>query len=147
MVSVDDILSKYSKRSDLVAVLEDIQEAYGYVSEDNMRCVEQVLKIPLVEIYGVATFYAAFKLKPSGRHVIKVCTGTACHVKRSDLIHTYLQEKLGIKDKETTPDGKFTLEAVNCLGACAYAPTMMIDEEVFGQLTNEKVDKVLENYK
>ena len=147
MVSIGDILSRYSDRSDLIAALEDVQDAFGYVSEDHMRAIEQTMKIPLVDIYGVVTFYSAFKLKASGKHLIKVCSGTACHVKRSDLIHDYLEEKLSIKDKETTPDGKFTLESVNCLGACAYAPTMMIDEEVFGQLTREKVDKILEDYK
>ncbi|MFH0861950.1 MAG: NADH-quinone oxidoreductase subunit NuoE [Candidatus Altiarchaeota archaeon] len=147
MASVDDILAKYSGRSDLIAVLEDIQETFGYVSEENMRRIEQRLKIPIVDIYGVVTFYAAFKLIPSGKHVIKVCSGTACHVRRSDLIHEYVSEKLGVKDKETTKDGLFTLESVNCLGACAYAPSMMIDEEVFGQLTKEKVDKVLAGYK
>jgi len=147
MASVDEILSRYSDRSDLIAVLEDVQESFGYVSEENMRRIEQKLKIPLVDIYGVVTFYAAFKLKPSGRHVIKVCSGTACHVKRSDLIHSYLMEKLGVKDLETTPDGRFTLESVNCLGACAYAPSMMVDEEVFGKLTKEKADQVLERFK
>jgi NADH:ubiquinone oxidoreductase subunit E len=147
MVSTDEILNRYSSRSDLIAVLEDIQETFGYVSEDNMRRIEQKLKIPIVDIYGVVTFYAAFKLTASGKHVIKVCSGTACHVKRSDLIHEYIEEKLGVKDKETTKDGLFTLESVNCLGACAYAPSMMIDEEVFGQLTKEKVDRVLAGYK
>jgi NADH-quinone oxidoreductase subunit E len=147
MTTLEEILSHYSSRSDLIAVLEDIQEAFGYVSEAHMRKVEQVMKIPIVDIFGVVTFYAAFKLKPSGRHLIKVCSGTACHVKRSDLIHEYVCRKLGVKDKETTADGRFTLESVNCLGACAYAPTMMIDEEVFGQLTPEKVDKVLEKFK
>jgi NADH-quinone oxidoreductase subunit E len=147
MASVDEILSRYSERSDLIAVLEDIQAAFGFVSEENMRLVEQRLKIPLVDVFGVVTFYAGFKMKPSGRHLIKVCSGTACHVKRSDLIHAYLEEKLGIRDKETTKDGLFTLESVNCLGACAYAPTMMIDDEVFGQLTREKADKVLEGFK
>jgi NADH-quinone oxidoreductase subunit E len=147
MAIIDEIMSRYSSRSDLIAVLEDIQETFGYVSEENMRALEAGLKIPLVEIYGVVTFYSAFKLKPSGRHIIKVCSGTACHVKRSDIIHTYLEEKLGVKDGQTTPDGRFTLESVNCLGACANAPTMMIDGEVFGQLTREKADKALEGFK
>ncbi len=147
MKTIEGILAKYSGRSDLITVLEEIQEEFGYVSEENMRRVEQALKIPLVDIYGVVTFYAAFKLKPSGKHVIRVCSGTACHVKRSDLIHAYIKETLGLKDNETTEDGVFTLESVNCLGACAYAPTMMVDNEVFGQLTREKVDRVLAKFK
>jgi NADH-quinone oxidoreductase subunit E len=147
MARLEEILGRYSSRSDLIALLEDIQSEFGYVSREHMQKIEQTLRIPLVDIYGVVTFYSAFKQSPPGKHVIKVCTGTACHVKRSDVVHTYLIEKLGIKDKETTSDGLFTLEPVNCLGACAYAPTMMIDEEVFGQLTAEKVDKILGKFK
>lgn len=147
MEKIDEILSKYSDRSELIDVLEEIQETFGYLSEEHMRKVEQTLKIPLVDVYGVATFYATFKLKPSGRHVIKICTGTTCHVKQSDVFHSYLEEKLDVGGGETTKDGRFTLEPVNCIGACAYAPAMMVDGEVFGELTKEKIDKILENFK
>jgi NADH-quinone oxidoreductase subunit E len=146
MPGIEDILSKYSGRDDLIEVLSDVQDQFGFISEDNMRRIQEALKIPLVEIYGVVTFYSGFKLKPSGKHIIRVCTGTACHVKRGDIIHSYLRDKLGVSDGETTRDGKFTLEAVNCLGACAYAPALMIDDEVFGNLTRDKVDEVLGRY-
>lgn len=147
MKTIDEILAKYRDRSELIEILSEIQENFGYLSEENMRRVEQVLKIPLVEIYGVATFYASFKLRPVGRHIIKVCKGTACHVKKADAIQNCIEELLGVKDKETTEDERFTLECVNCIGACAKAPNIMIDEEVFGELTREKVEKILKEYK
>ncbi|MDD5112130.1 MAG: NADH-quinone oxidoreductase subunit NuoE [Candidatus Altiarchaeota archaeon] len=147
MEKIDEILSRYSDRSELIDILEDIQEAFGYLSEENMKKVEQTIKIPLVEIYGVATFYTSFKLKPSGRHVIKICSGTSCHVKDADTLHSHLEEKLGIRNGETTGDGRYTLEQVNCIGACALAPAMMIDHEVFGQLTKEKIDSIIEQFK
>jgi len=147
MKTIDEILAKYRDRSELIEILSEVQENFGYLSEENMRRVEQVLKIPLVEIYGVATFYASFKLRPVGRHIIKVCKGTACHVKKADAIQNCIEELLGVKDKETTEDERFTLECVNCIGACAKAPNIMIDEEVFGELTREKVEKILKEYK
>jgi len=144
--TIEGILAKYSERSDMIDVLEEIQETFGYVSEENMRKVEQALKIPLVDIYGVVTFYSAFKLKPSGKHVIRVCKGTACHVKKASLIQTTVEELLRIREGETTKDGKFTLEYVNCIGACAKAPNMMIDEEVYGELTKDKVARILKEF-
>ena len=147
MERIDEILAKYKDRSELIDILEEVQEAFGYVSEDNMRRIEQSLKIPMVDIYGVATFYAAFRLKPAGRHVIKVCSGTSCHVKGAAALHSYFEEKLGVRDGETTKDGRFTFERVNCIGACAYAPAMLIDDNVFGELTKEKIDQVLEQFK
>ncbi len=147
MKKTEEILAKYSDRSELIDILEEIQESFGYISEENMRKIEQTLKIPLVDIYGVATFYSAFKLKPSGKHIIRVCKGTACHVKKADLIQSRIEELLGIKGGETTKDKKFTLELVNCIGACAKAPNIMIDDEVFGELTKEKIDKILKEVK
>ena len=147
MEKIDEILAKYSDRSELIDILEDIQGVFGFLSESNMRRVEQKLGIPLVDIYGVATFYSEFKLKPSGKHTIKICTGTTCHVKDSSQLHSYLEEKLNIRNGETTKDGLFTLECVNCIGACAYAPAMMVDKEVFGQLTKEKIDEVLKKFR
>jgi NADH-quinone oxidoreductase subunit E len=99
-----------------------------------------------VEIYGVATFYASFRLKPVGKHIIRVCKGTACHVKKADMIESVIDDVLGIQDKETTEDGLFTMERVNCIGACAKAPNMMIDDAVYGELTKEKVEKILKEF-
>jgi NADH-quinone oxidoreductase subunit E len=147
VAKIEEILAKYSRKSDLIDVLEDIQEEFGYVSEDHMRKIEQTLRIPLVDITGVVTFYSAFKLRPSGRNIIQICRGTACHVKKSGVLLEYLEEKLGVKPSETTKDGRFTLECVNCIGACAKAPAMMIGGKVFGELTKEKIEKILLEFK
>ncbi|MFH1836422.1 MAG: NADH-quinone oxidoreductase subunit NuoE [Methanobacteriota archaeon] len=144
---IESIISKYSGASDLIDALEDVQEAFGHISEDNMHRINQMLKIPLVDIIGVVTFYSAFKTKAPGKHIIKICRGTACHIKGSAILEEHLEDKLGIKEGETTEDGKFTLEPVNCIGACAKAPTMMVDDIVYGDLTKERIDEILGEYK
>ncbi|MFZ2454934.1 MAG: NADH-quinone oxidoreductase subunit NuoE [Candidatus Altiarchaeia archaeon] len=146
MKTIDEMIAKHPDQSDLIDLLSEIQEEYGYLSEENMRYIEQKLGIPLVEIYGVATFYASFRLKPVGKHIIRVCKGTACHVKKADLIEGVIDDVLGIRDKETTEDGRFTLERVNCIGACAKAPNIMVDDVVYGELTKEKVEKILREF-
>jgi NADH-quinone oxidoreductase subunit E len=146
MKTIDEMIAKHPDQSDLIDLLSEIQEEYGYLSEENMRYIEQKLGIPLVEIYGVATFYASFRLKPVGKHIIRVCKGTACHVKKADLIEGVIDDVLGIRDKETTEDGRFTLERVNCIGACAKAPNIMVDDVVYGELTKEKVEKILKEF-
>jgi NADH-quinone oxidoreductase subunit E len=146
MKTIDEIISKHPEKSDLIDLLSEIQEEYGYLSEENMRQIEQRLGIPLVEIYGVATFYASFRLKPVGKHVIRICKGTACHVKKADQMEGVVGDLLGISDKETTEDGFFTLECVNCIGACAKAPNIMIDDAVYGEMTKEKVEKLIKDF-
>lgn len=147
MKTIEEILSRYRDRSDLIDILEDIQDNFGYLSEENMRETEQKLEIPLVEIYGAATFYAAFKFRPPGRHLLKVCKGTACHVKKADAIQTCIEELLNVRAGETTEDRMFTLECVRCIGACAKAPNIMIDDMVFGDLTIEKVGKIIKEFR
>jgi NADH-quinone oxidoreductase subunit E len=146
MKTIDEMIANHSDQSDLIDLLSEIQEEYGYLSAENMRYIEQKIGIPLVEIYGVATFYASFRLKPVGKHIIRVCKGTACHVKKADMIESVIDDVLGIQDKETTEDGLFTMERVNCIGACAKAPNMMIDDAVYGELTKEKVEKILKEF-
>jgi len=146
MKTIDEMIAKHLDQSDLIDLLSEIQEEYGYLSAENMRYIEQKLGIPLVEIYGVATFYASFRLKPVGKHIIRVCKGTACHVKKADMLEGVIDDVLGIQDKETTEDGRFTLERVNCIGACAKAPNIMIDDVVYGELTKEKVEKILKEF-
>ncbi len=146
MKTIGEIISKYRDRSDLIDLLSEVQEEYGYLSEDNMRIIEQSLDIPLVDIYGVATFYSSFKLNPAGRHIIRVCKGTACHVKKADMIEGVLDDLLGLRDKQTTEDGRFTLELVNCIGACAKAPNIMIDDKVYGELTKEKAERIIKEF-
>jgi NADH-quinone oxidoreductase subunit E len=147
MKNIEEILSAYEGRSDLIDILEDIQDNYGYLSEENMRAIEQKLSIPLVEIFGVATFYAAFKFRPPGKHIIKICKGTACHVKKAETIQSCIEEMLNVRPGETTEDRMFTLECVRCIGACAKAPNIMIDDTVFGDLTKEKVEKILKEFR
>lgn len=143
MKTIDEILSKYHGRSQLIDILEEVQDNFGYISEECMHSIEQTLGIPLVDIYGVATFYAAFRLHPPGRHTIKICTGTACHVKGANQVKKWVTEILEIESGETTKDGKFSVECVNCIGACAKAPSMMVDDQVFGELTRAKIENIL----
>jgi NADH-quinone oxidoreductase E subunit len=143
----EDKTPEAGKRACLIDALAEVQEKEGYISEDSMRKVQEKLEVPLVEIYGVITFYSEFKLIPSGRHTIKICKGTACHVKKADGLHEHLRDLFDVKPDGTTSDGRFTIEVVNCIGACAKAPAVMIDGEVYGELTCEKLDEVLEQYR
>jgi NADH-quinone oxidoreductase E subunit len=145
--TVDKILEKYNSKEELIAALEDIQQEFGFLAEDVLERVSKKLNIPFATVSGVATFYSSFSLKPHGRYHIQVCRGTACHIYRSDLLLNHLEKKLNIKAGEVTPDGKFSLMPVNCIGACAKAPTMMINEKVYGNLTDEKINKIIDSLK
>lgn len=131
----------------LIPVLHKIQSLYGYLPEDVLRVVSEELDISMSEIYGVATFYSIFSLKPKGQYIIRVCLGTACYVKGSQLLLDKLSEELNIGVGETTPDNKFTLEATRCIGACGLAPALMINDKVYGRLVKEDIEKILEEYK
>jgi NADH-quinone oxidoreductase subunit E len=138
------ILANYTgEREDLIPILQDTQEAFRYLPEAAMREIARFLNITQNTVYGVATFYAQFKLKPLGEKLIRVCRGTACHVRGSVKVLAELEKRLGIKAGETTPDRKYTLETVACIGACALAPTMTIDGETYGKMTTRKVAEVL----
>lgn len=131
----------------LIPVLHKIQNLYGYLPEDLLKLVSEELKVAMSEIYGVASFYSFFSLEPKGEHVIRVCLGTACYVKGSQLILDELSKQLNVEVGKTTNDGKFTLEATRCLGACGLAPAMMIDEKVYGRLSPEHVTDILKEYR
>ena len=135
---------KEEKRPNVVAILQDLQEEKSYLSKEDMINLSKKLEIPGVDIYGVATFYSQFRLKPSGKYIVSICRGTACHVKNSYALLQYLEEILGIKAGQTTKDGKITLECVNCIGACAKAPAMMVNDVVYGELDKKKIKKVIE---
>lgn len=137
--AVCEVLDRYNKDANkLIPILQDIQEQYKYLPEDIMTFVSTALGISSSTVYGVATFYAHFTLEPKGKHVIKVCDGTACHVKKSGAIIEALEKDLKLsKGKMTTEDGLFTLETVACLGACGLAPVLVIDEKVHGAMTPE----------
>lgn len=142
-----EIIRKYKEvKGGLMPVLQQIQNVYGYLPEDVLKIVSDELNIPMSEIYGVATFYSFFSLKPKGKYIIRVCLGTACYVKGSQLIIDKLSELLDVQVNETTKDGKFTLEATRCLGACGLAPVMMINDKVYGRLTPDDVANILKEY-
>jgi len=126
------------ERSDLIAILQEVQSRVGYLPEEAMQRVAEHVGVPESEVYGVATFYSQFRLTPGGKSTIRVCQGTACHVQGGAIILKAIEDELGVGPGGTTPDGNFTLETVACLGACALSPNMTVDDEVYGQLTPEK---------
>ena len=132
----------------LIKQLQDAQAKFGYVSKDEVKRISQEFNIAESEIYGVITFYSQFRLKPLGKHTIKICRGTACHVSGSLELVKEVRELLGLLDGEdTTKDLRFTLEEVACLGCCSLAPAVMINKDVFGKVNREKLSKILESYK
>jgi len=141
---LDQIFSHYpGEQQDLIPILHDTQTQFGYLPAAAIKDIARFLQIPESYVYGVATFYAQFKLTPSGKKVIRVCRGTACHVRGSAKVLEEIEKLLGIKAGETTPDMEYTLETVACIGACALAPTMTIDDEVHGKMTVKKAAEVL----
>ena len=134
------------ERGALMPILQKAQDIYGYLPIEVQTMISDETGIPLEKIYGVATFYAQFSLYPKGKYAISVCLGTACYVKGSGDIYNKLCEKLGIEGGECTPDGKFSLDACRCIGACGLAPVMTINGEVYGKLTVDKLDEILAKY-
>jgi len=136
---IDSLINKYRARKEaLIPLLLDIQSHLNWLPEEVIREVAQRLQIPLIDVYGVATFYKAFSLKPRGKHLITVCLGTACHVRGGQRIVEAISRELGIKPGDTTKDMKFSLETVNCLGCCAIGPIVVIDGEYYGGMTSQK---------
>lgn len=142
---IDDIIEHYPKAEpSLVMLLQDIQERFNYLPRPTLVTVSKALNIPLARVYGVATFYKAFSLKPRGRIIIKVCKGTACHVRGAQQVQDEVTRLLSIGPGETTPDMKYTLEVVNCLGACAMAPVVIVAGKVYGEVSPSQMKKILE---
>lgn len=141
---INDIINKEASGDrSLIAALEEIQERYRYLPPEALILASERLEVPLSQTYAVATFYNAFSLKPKGKHCMHVCMGTACHVRGSPQVLDRLESKLNLKAGETTRDHLFTLETVNCLGACALGPIVVTDGEYSGQMTTLKVDQLL----
>ena len=132
--------------SNVMTVMHKAQDIYGYLPIEVQEMIAEGMGVPLEKVYGVATFYAQFALSPKGEHNVSVCLGTACYVKGSGDILDKFKEKLGIDVGECTPDGKFSLEACRCLGACGLAPVLTVNGEVYGRLTTDDVDKILAKY-
>lgn len=144
---VDVIVKPYlGKKEMIIPVLQQVQEHYGYLPRPAMEQVSRRMLIPMSRLYGVATFYAQFKMRPRGRYIIRVCKGTACHIQGSPKIAERIEENLGIQSGETTSDLRFTLEEVACIGACALAPVIMINDNPHGRLTPDKIKDILNNY-
>ena len=130
----------------LIMVLQSAQEIYGYLPIEVQKIISREMDIPLEEIYGVVSFYAQFSLNPKGQHKISCCLGTACYVRGAGKFFEKISNELGIKSGECTTDGKFSLEACRCIGACGLAPVLTVNEDVYGRLTDEEVDKILSKY-
>lgn len=144
---IKKIISAYPKdRHYALAVLQDIQGKFNYIPEEGLNYLAEYLDIPVSQLYAMATFYKALSLKPKGKHIIKVCNGTACHIRGALNLVTGLQRELNIEPGETTKDGQFSVELVNCLGACALAPVMLVDETYHNRLKLEDVKEVIAKY-
>jgi NADH:ubiquinone oxidoreductase subunit E len=133
-----------SQPNQLIEVLQDIQKNYGYISQESMQTVSRELGVALIEVYRVASFYKAFRLKPSGKHVLTFCTGTACHVRSADLLINQACGQLDVQPDEMTPDGLFSIEHVNCLGACALGPIVTENGSYHHHMTPAKLRKLIE---
>ena len=145
---VEEIIREYdSSRESLISILQDVQSEYRYLPESILKLVARKLGLPLIQVYGVATFFKAFSLKPRGKHLLSVCLGTACHVRGAPAVLDEVERKLCIEPGETSEDMQFTLETVNCLGACALGPIMVMDGEYHGQMVPGKVQATINRYK
>ena len=134
-------------QGNLIPIMQKAQDIYGYLPIEVQTIIAREMDIPLEKIYGISTFYAMFTLEPKGKYQIAVCLGTACYVKGSGDVYAKLENVLGLKGGGCTPDGKFSLEACRCLGACGLAPVMMINGEVYGRLTPDQIPGILAKYK
>ena len=147
-VALDEVIARHKgEPGALMPVLQEAQNIFGYVPKDVQQIIADGLGTTLAEVYGVATFYAQFSLEPKGEYVVGVCLGTACYVKGSQKVLDKLAEELEIPVGRTTPDGKFTLNATRCLGACGLAPVMMINDEVYGRLTPDMIPEIIAKYR
>ena len=146
-VSLDKVFGGFAPSpASVIPILQEIQLRYGYLSPESLSQAARYTRTPLSHLYGVATFYSQFRLNQPGKHVVRVCEGTACHVLGATEILDDLEERLGVKEGETTSDGLFTLEIVRCLGCCSLAPAMMIDSETYGRLTRKRLGEVLASF-
>ncbi|MEN3202413.1 MAG: NADH-quinone oxidoreductase subunit NuoE [Atribacterota bacterium] len=145
---VEAVIAKYrEEKTPLLCILEEVQEKWGYLPRDVLGYIAQRLEIPSSTVYGVATFYAFLETKPVGKYVIRVCRSAPCHVRGAMNVLETLKKELGIREGETTRDGKFTLEVTSCLGVCGVAPAMMINDVTYGNLTEDRIREVLAFYR
>jgi len=141
------IEKKNIQNGSLIPILQDLQEEYGYLTDEIIDILSKRLNIPISNIIGTATFYSQFRFKPVGKHIIKVCHGTACHISGASKLSDALKRDLAIDEGETTEDGMFTLNVVACLGCCSLAPVMMVDSTAYGRLTPNKIKRIIQEYR
>lgn len=145
---ITDILERYNnEESSIIAILQDVQEQFGYLPRESLLQISREINIPISRILSLATFFKAFSLIPKGKHPIHVCMGTACHVRGAQLVLEKLERELNIKSGETTKDANFSLDEVRCVGCCGLAPVVMVGEEVYGKITQTKIPGILKKYK
>ena len=145
--TIEAVLTQYSRKSDdLIPILQGVQKEFGYVSLESVKKISRYLRITENQIYGVSSFYAQFRFNPPGRHSIKACLGTACHVRGGATLLEMLERGLGISCGETTPDKRFDLERVACLGCCALSPVVQIDKNIYSRMTVTKLTELLKEY-
>lgn len=148
MEDIQAILKRYpAEQRHSLAMLQDMQRQFNYIPRAGMEALAEYLGCPLSSLYAMATFYKALSLKPKGRHIIKLCDGTACHIRGASNLAGGVERLLGIGPGETTSDGAFSLELVNCLGSCALAPVMVVDDTYYGKVTLEKLPQILDKYR
>lgn len=145
---IDPLIEKYKgKKGNMIPILQGTQNIFGYLPAESFFKISELTGLKLSEMYGVATFYTQFRLNPVGKHIVKVCHGTACHVQNATALSEAVEDALGIKDGETTEDRLFTLESVACLGCCSLAPVMMIGDETYAKLTGNQAVKIVKEIK
>ncbi len=148
MEAIQEILHRYpSEMRYSLAILQDLQHHFNYIPREGMEALAEYLGCPLSSLYSMATFYRALSLKPKGKHIIKLCDGTACHIRGSTNLIGGINRLLGISAGETSTDGEFSLELVNCLGSCALAPVMVVDGTYYGKVTMEKLPEIINSYR
>lgn len=145
---LDDIIENdfANDKENLIMILQAIQRKYNYLPRPALTYLSAKIGIPYSQIYGVATFYSTFSLEPRGRNIISICTGTACHVRGAERIREKIGGQINISDGQTTPDGRFTLETVRCIGCCSLGPVVKINEDMHGRISTEEIEKVLDHY-
>ena len=146
---VSEILAEFprGRRETLIPILQAVQEVFGFLPEESLDDIGKHLGIATAKVYGVATFYNQFRLKPIGKHMVRVCRGTACHVRGSKQLLEHFATELGVQPGDTTPDGEFTLETVACLGACSIAPVVTVDTDFHGAVQSRNIGKIIKQYR
>lgn len=143
----EEIVEKFhNEKNQLIGILNDVQEKYGYIPKQAQEAISEKLDMPMAEIYGVITFYSRFTLAPKGKYNISICLGTACFVKGSGSLLDRAKERLQIEPGQVTPDGKFSIDDVRCVGACGLAPVFMVNDEVYGNATVKQLDEIIDKY-